>query len=240
VNYSIFATGQIRGGMDFSGIPHSFLFDHTGRCIYRGHPTSAYEKIKSALAKAPAAVLGGRELVKLKALSDLMKKGMPPAAAIKAASEKLASEDADTVEEAKFVIESLTAWGKRQIEDATAAKESEPLHSYATLQKLAKDFEGTDVGKDATTAFTEMQGDEAVMKEVKAWQTLEKIRKIEKDIKPLRSWDGYDTTSEKFRKKYAVQLKQIIEGVKRMRKTYPDSEATTQAEEILTKYGFAR
>jgi len=240
VGYSIFASGQIRGGMDFSGIPHSFLFDHTGRCVYRGHPTQAYDRIKSTLAKAPAAVLGGRELVKLKALSDSMKKGMPPAAAIKAASEKFASEDADTVEEAKFVVESITSWGKRQIEDATAAKETEPLHSYTTLQKIAKDFDGTDVGKDAGTAFTEMQADEALMKEVKAWRVLERIRVIEKDIKPLRSWDGADTTSEKFRKKYAVQLKQIIETVKRMRKTYPDSEATRQAEEIMTKYGFAR
>ncbi|HUW34144.1 MAG TPA: TlpA disulfide reductase family protein [Planctomycetota bacterium] len=240
VNFSIFATGQVRSGMDFSGIPHAFLFDHTGRCIYRGGPMSAYDKIKAALAKAPAAVLGGRELVKLKSLSDAMKKGMPPALAIKAANEKLSSEDAETAEEAKFVVERVISWGRQQVEDALAAKETEPLYCYTTLQKIAKDFDGTDVGKDAATAVNDMQADEAVMKEVKAWQVLERIGIVEKGIKPLRSWDGADITSDKFKKKNAVPLRQIIDLVKRMRKAYPDSEATRQAEDILTKYGFAR
>ena len=58
-------TGERRGGMDFQGIPHCMLFDHTGRCVYRGSPFSAQEAVVVAVKAAPGAVLEGRTLAKL-------------------------------------------------------------------------------------------------------------------------------------------------------------------------------
>lgn len=240
VTYSIFANGQVAGGMDFGGIPHVFLFDHTGQCIFRGRPLQAYDKVKEALAKAPAAILAGRELVKLKSISEGMKKGMTPAAALKAAGAQVASEDADLADEARFVVDSITAWGKKQIEDAKSEKDVEPLRCYTTLQKTVKDYAGTEIEKDASAALAEMKADGKFMQEVKAWQTLEKIKDLDKQVKPLRSWDGPDTSSDKFKKKNAVILGQIYQGLQMMRKSYPRSQATQEAIAIAEKYGMVR
>ena len=240
VTYSIYAQGDVKGGMDFNGIPHVFLFDHTGQCIFRGHPMEVYEKVKDALAKAPAAMLAGRELVKLKSLSEGMKKGMTPAAALKAAGAQVNSEDADLADEAKFVVESITTWGKKQVEGAKAGKDTEPLRSYNTLQKIAKDFAGTDIEKDASATLAELKADEQFMKEVKAWQALDKLKELEKQVRPIRAWDGPDIYSDKFKKKNAVVLGQIYQGVQMMRKNYPKCEATVEAVTIAEKYGMIK
>ena len=207
----------------------------------QGHPNEAYDDIKKALAAAPAAALAGRELVKLKALSDGMKKGMPPSAVLKAATAQLASKDPDTADEAKFVVESITAWGKKQIKSAQAAKDTKPLQCYTTLQNVIKDFAGTDLEERASQALAELKFDQAFMSEVRAWQALDKIKACEKELKPIRGGiDGPDMTSDKFRKKNAVALNNMIAGIRMMKKTFPDSDATKEAIAIADKYEIMR
>ncbi|MFM8414449.1 MAG: TlpA disulfide reductase family protein, partial [Planctomycetota bacterium] len=36
VSFTILDGAQVEGGADFQGIPHCMLFDHTGKCVYRG------------------------------------------------------------------------------------------------------------------------------------------------------------------------------------------------------------
>jgi thiol-disulfide isomerase/thioredoxin len=65
VTFTIVENATVAGGMDFTGIPHCLVFDHTGSCIYRGYPTRAHDVIVAAVRSSPAAVLEGKELVKL-------------------------------------------------------------------------------------------------------------------------------------------------------------------------------
>lgn len=65
VSFTIDDRGSVAGGMDFRGIPHCLLFDHTGACVYRGSPFDVGDAVTQAVAAAPAGVLEGRQLVKL-------------------------------------------------------------------------------------------------------------------------------------------------------------------------------
>jgi hypothetical protein len=57
---------------DIEGIPHCMVFDHTGECVFRGHPMEAHDAVEAAVKAVPGAVLGGRVLAKLPELNSLL------------------------------------------------------------------------------------------------------------------------------------------------------------------------
>jgi len=233
VTYTIWAGGGVKGA-DFRGIPHCFLFDATGQCTYRGSPYTVLPELKEALAKAPFAALGGRELVKLKSISDGLKHGMPPSRALKKAQSLVESKDAETADEAKFVVESLTNWGEKLVEEAKAKKDTDPAGCAAALRRASRGFSGTDVAKRASEALAELKGDRAFQAELKAAQILEKIKALEQRI---RARADEDPTTDKFRKRNHTVLKNIRGGVRVINKKYPDSRAAAEAGAIAAKYG---
>ena len=54
-NYTIVASGSVRDGQDFEYIPHCMVFDHTGKCVFRGSPRDSYAKIRTAVGQSLAA-----------------------------------------------------------------------------------------------------------------------------------------------------------------------------------------
>ncbi|HUS58438.1 MAG TPA: TlpA disulfide reductase family protein [Planctomycetota bacterium] len=236
--HSIFDGGTVRGGTDFRGIPHVFLFDHTGKCIYRGSPFQVSETMKEALAAAPAAAFAGVELVKLKSLADSMKKGALPATVLQKAQTLASGKEEELAAEAKLVVDSLTLWGQKRVEAALAMKDSEPVLCMASFQKIAREFSGTQIGKEASKNLTELKADTAFMNEIKAWQTLERLYALEGILKPVRGTDA--SAVEKFRKKNQAVLMQMIAAIRGMKKNYPDSPATAAALKIAEAYDLPR
>jgi len=236
--FSIYLNGEVKNGHDFRGIPHLFIFDHSGKCVFRGNPhdQQCYKVLKETLTKAPFAALAGKELVKMKSLGEALKKGLPVATAIEKAKAAGASPDAATAEEAKFIVDSLTTWGKAQIERARAQKADDVLGCWSGLQEVVKTFQGTEVATEAAQAIAELKIDNGYMTELAAWQALQKIQEVEKELKPVRASDGDDITSDKFKKRNAIVLKKLIAGIQMMKKKYSDSAATTEAEAIASKY----
>ena len=234
VTYTICASGSVKGA-NFRGIPHCFLFDSTGKCIYRGSPFSVLPTLKEAVAKAPFAALGERELVKLKAISDALKRGMPPAKALKKAQGFVSSEDQETVEEANFIVDTLTKWGEGLIEDAKGKKDTDPAGCFAALQGISKGFSGTEIGKQASTELAELKGDKAFQVELKASRMLERIKTLEGKIRT--SSPDEDTAGERFRKRNRAVLKSLRAGVNAVKKKYPDTKAAVVAQAIGSKYG---
>jgi len=47
-------------------MPHVFLFDHTGKCIYRGRQEEVSDILRRTMEAAPAPALAGCELIRLK------------------------------------------------------------------------------------------------------------------------------------------------------------------------------
>lgn len=233
VTYSIVANGRVSGA-NFTGIPYCFLFDSTGDCVYTGSPFRVESHLKDALSRAPFAALGDREFVKLKSISDALTRGMPPASALKRAQGLVNSSDEATADEAKYIVETLSTWGRKLIDDAMGAKDSEPLRCVTGLHMISRKFEGTDIGKQAAGKMKDLKKDAEFRTELRACQVLRKIAYLEDTLKVSRK--DKSTTSASFRKENYAALSLMRKGVLMMQKKYPDAKATADAESIGEKY----
>lgn len=237
VTYTIVSSGKVAGS-NFSGIPHCFLFDSTGECVYEGSPFRAQEHLKDALARAPFAALGDREFVKLRSISEGLERGMTPARAFKKAEEMLNSPDAETAEEAKYIVSALTTWGQKLIDNAMGAKDDDPVRCVTGLYVIRKRFEGTDLGKQASTKLAELKKDVEFQSELKARRVLGRITSIEDTL--MRIGRDRGTTGSNFRKRNYAALSSMRKGVLLLRKKYPDTKAAAEATTIAEKYALLK
>lgn len=232
VNYTIVEHARVAGGQDFNGIPHVMLFDHTGKCIYRGFPDGAYPLAREAVAKAPAGILEGRQLVKLARLGADLKRGVAPGTVLRTAKGLVAAPDSLTAEEAAYVVEKINAAADRRLATAKAGREKDPAACWAALAAVGKEFAGTDQAKEAAALTAELRKDKAFQAELKAAEVLAGIRRAEGALPPAEN-----VNSPEYRSANAGPLRQILGGVQLLRKTAPDSPYTRQASEIARRYG---
>ena len=226
VNFGIYNSGRLAGGHDFRGIPHCFLFDHTGACVYRGSPFRVEGKIKQALDAAPAGPLAGAELVKLKPLSDALKRGAKAGVVLKKARSAAKSSKDDLSREGALVVERLEAWAAGLLQEAKDAKDSDPLRASENLQTLVEQMRYEPVGKEAAGLLKEYKKDAAFAKALEAGKTLAMIRKLEKML------HGSPRASTK-----RAVLSKMRSLVRKMRRDYEGTKATAEAEEIAEKHG---
>ena len=153
------------------GIPHTVLFDHTGKMRFEGHPgdpkllnhvlvalgTSFVEKTgKSTFSKA------------VQPLADALKKGAAPVPVLQ---KLLPLQKKD--EDAKALIEVMTATGKTQVDEAAELVESDPVSAYLRSQQLSGYYKGTSVGTKANEIFTKLKNNKSVVLELKARPSLD-------------------------------------------------------------------
>jgi hypothetical protein len=158
----------VEGGMDFDGIPHCMLFDHTGKCVYRGSPFEVHDAAVAVVKAAPGAVLQGRTLEKLTAFNDLVRNERQFGVALKKAKGLTASKNAEIAAEAEFVAERLETRGKEMLDEADTGKANDPLAAIETLQRCAVAFKGSEIGIDADKRLKEWKKDATFRAAVKA------------------------------------------------------------------------
>lgn len=239
VNFTIVADGSIQGGNDFNAIPHCFLFDANGNCLYRGHPAEPdlLAAMRKALEEAPAALLSGKDFKKLAPLVESLKKGASYGSVLKAAQAKVGSPNLETAEEARYIVARLTEYAEKRQKKALAKKTDEPCACWAELNVLAEAFSGTEPGKEAAMALSELKKDSGFMESLKPWEALQALKKMEGLLKPVDTPAGPDTRSSRFQQQNALILRQMLEALRVMRQKWPASKATEEAQKILAQYG---
>jgi thiol-disulfide isomerase/thioredoxin len=236
VGFAVVESANVSGGHDFSGIPHCMLFDHTGKCLYRGTPGAEVEKmIREAVGTALVASTGKEKFVKLTSIVDGLKKGQSPLPLLHKAALQTRSSDPTTAEEAKLLTDKLNELGQRQLDQVAKLKESDPAAAYTKLQRMSSDFRGTTPGKHATEQLTAMRRDRKMMAEIDARRTLEAVRKIDKLLQDAPGHD--DPKSVTFQKTYASALKQLQSSLRQMKRSWPEAKATQEALAVGEKYG---
>ena len=237
VTYTIVANGSLKGDTGNS-IPRCFLFDSTGECVYEGSPLRAEDHLKDALARAPFAALGDREFVKLRAISEGLKRGMTPGRAFRKAQGMLDNSDGETAEEAKYIVDALTTWGQKLIDNAIGVKDDDPVRCMTGLYAITKSFEGTDLGKQASTKMGELKRDAGFQDELKARRMLGRIASLEDTL--VRTGQDRGTAGSNFRNRNIVALSSMRKGVLMMQKRYPDTKATAEAMTIAEEYALLK
>ncbi len=236
VTFPIVENANVAGGMDFRGIPHCMVFDHTGKCVFRGSPGEAHNAVVEALKAAPPPLLEGRQLVKLASLATTLKDESVIPTVFRKMKELTTSKDEELADEARFVIGKLEAHARQSLDRAIAAKSSDPVAAANLLQRSAVDFKGTDVGTEAKKLIREWKKDKAFTDAVKSAQqcaVLESMR--EKILKTLGVAEiaGPDVLA---RVPTAVR-KQVRELAGSVQELYPGSTYAEKAGKIAREFG---
>src|SRR5205814_1635132 len=110
------------------------------------------------------------------------------------------------LEVAQSVVQKLTASGQKLISDAKAKKEQEPLTTWMLARRASTNFAGTDLGTEAATLLNDLKKDARFQADLKAWQTLQKVRNLQGQ---LRSPPGVtEATDPSFRRLNVRTLQQ--------------------------------
>ncbi|HLW68394.1 MAG TPA: hypothetical protein VKS79_23960 [Gemmataceae bacterium] len=235
VNFTVTEGATVQGGNDFNGIPHVMVFDHTGKCVYRGSPAEAERFARLALGKALAAKLEGTSSKSVTSLLDSLKKGTSPATVLQRALSLSKGSDKDTAEPAKELVAQLTDAGEKMIGDIEKMRSSDPVDAFPRALRLSQDLKGTPQGNKANEIVTELKKDKTVVQEVKARPILEGIHVVDEALQEALGKD--DPKSKEFHKAQAGPLKQLQTAIKKMKTTYPEAPSTKEALEIAEKYG---
>ena len=239
INFTVTEGGFIKAGT--ISIPHVSLFDHTGKCIYRGAPAGAEAPMRAAVGAYLTDLGQPAKSKTVVPLLDGLKKGqVTPLATLQRALPLLKSADAATAEDAKLLVAKLSEAGTKRIEQAEAlltAAVPDPVEAYNQVEKVPNDFKGTPVADKATALLATLKKDKVVAEELKARPSLESIRKIDAALAPLAA--KLDPKDPTFQRTNAFQLANLKNSLAAMQKTYPNAKATEEAVQIAFKYGVA-
>jgi thiol-disulfide isomerase/thioredoxin len=236
VSFTILDRASVEGGSDFQGIPHCMLFDHTGTCVYRGSPFSAQEAVVAAVKAAPGAVLEGRTLAKLPELNTLLRDERNFVTALKKARGLTSSTDAETAEEAAFVVEKLTAYGRRMLDEGISAKDADPARAADLVQRCSAVFKGSDLGTEAAKLNGEWKKDKQFQAAVKAGQQLIKLEQMRSYVRDQLGVDADGEVAPEITARIPAAIKgQIRSLAQGVGKSAPGSPLADKASAIAAE-----
>ncbi len=237
VLFSVTATPW-KAGMqieDFKQFPLCFVFDHTGKCVYRGVPFDAEEAIRAATGRALVARCEVDPWPKpLQPLVDSLAKGKAPAIVFGQLLPHTRAADAATADAAKKLVAEMTREAEKTLARATSSGEANPVATYLEVERLPMVLKGTKLATDANTLMGKLKRFPAVQLELKARPSLLSIEKIEAELSTKPG--AYNPTLDYFRKDNAALLQQLQNGVTLMKKSWPDAQATKQALKTADRY----
>jgi hypothetical protein len=233
VNFTVTAGAGLQGDSGGRGIPHIVVFDHTGKCVYRGSPSEAERFVRLALGKALASKSEGAASKSVSNLLESLKKGQAPASVLQKALSLSKNGDKD----AKELVATMTEPGEKLIEEIQKMRSTDPIDAFPIASRLSLDLKGTPPGSKAAEIITELKKDKTVVQEVKARPVLESIHVLDDALQEAAGKD--DPKSKEFHKAQAGPLKQLQTSVKKMKTSWPDAPSTKEALEIAEKYGLS-
>jgi thiol-disulfide isomerase/thioredoxin len=239
VNYTIVEKAVVRKINDLPPPPHCMVFDQLGTCVYRGNPFDAEQPMRIALGKALVESAGkGKFSSAVNPLAEELKKGKPPASVLPKLIVLANASNAETVADAKVLIEALTAVGRKKLDQAEAIADSDPVSAFESVERLPAEFKGMSLGSKAADLVIRLKKDKAVAAELAARPSLEAVRKVDGQL-VLK--DGADEPRKpEFQKANASLLRQLRDRVALMKKSWPETKATKEASEAIDRYGVAQ
>jgi len=237
VTFTIVERATVTGGMDFAGIPHCMLFDHTGKCVFRGSPFEVHDRAVAAVQAAPAAILAGRDLVKLADLAKLLRDEAAFGVVWKKATGLTKAADEAIAEEARYVVERLEERAGQMLDEARGAKDSDPLAASQLLQRCQLGFRGTAPGNEAAELLRTWRGEKAFRDGVRAGEQLERLRQMRAFV--LQAAGGAEAGSPEIGAALPPPMRRKMEAViEAIQRSAPGSGPAAEANRIAAEFGF--
>jgi hypothetical protein len=235
-SFPILAGLGIQGFKETMKPPHCFLFDHSGQCVFRGDAFQVESELRMAVGRSIVAATGVSEFTKpLEAHVDSLRKGKPPAAILQKIVPLRKSTDSDTAEQAKLLVNSLTAVGRKRLEQAEAQKENAPVDAFLLIERLPTVFKSTELATDANKLLAQLKKNKDVAQELQARPALETVKKLDTYLNGQPG--SFDPSLPKFQQANKVSLNAMRQVLQQMTKSWPQTRATEEAERIGLRYG---
>jgi thiol-disulfide isomerase/thioredoxin len=232
-NFPISIQTRVRGSEDNRFIPHCLLFDHTGKCVFRGDPTAVEPFIRKAVGAALIAAAGREKFTTtVEPILKELRAGKPPAPILARVS-AMRNYSGEAGADAKALLASMTAGGRKKLEEAAEKKDSDPVEAFLLIEKLPTAYKGTPLAQEATELLGKLRKEKAVTAELSARQYMEGVRKLDHQL----GLGASDPRKPEFQKAYAPLLRQLRDKVTQMKRAWPDARTTKEALEIADRYG---
>ena len=233
ITFSIVGRSGIEGFERVPQMPYTLLFDHTGKCVFAGSALEVDGPAAAAVSASPPRVLNGRLLEKLASIQPLLRNEATYGTALKKARGMTSSKDADTAEEATFVVDKLESWGREVIEKAPELRAVDPARAMATLQACAAAFKGDEIGSDAMRLTVEWKKDPAFQAALKCGQHLAQLEALRGGATGGAKVVMPDMAAAL----PAATKKQMKDLVDKVQKAAPGTKMAERAAEIATEFG---
>src|SRR5262245_12005610 len=216
-------------------LPHALLYDHTGRCVFRGTLLDAEPYVRTAVGKAVLARVGKESFAKpAQPVVDLLEQGSPMPQVFAKLAEQLRATGKDAADELKELQTAMTDGGRKVLDAAAERAKDDPVGAFFDAERLPTAYRGTPLEKPAFDFVNKLKGNPKVGSELRARPSLEAIKKIDTQLSGRDL--GFNPRLPEFRENNSILLKQLEDAVEKIRKAYPTARATEDAIRIAERW----
>jgi len=213
--------------------PCLIVFDHKGKIIFNGSPSMGYGKVDTAMQSAPDPLIGEGPYKKLDALAQKARERKDLGQLLSTLRTKyLNSEDADEKSEAVKLVEGISRFGNKLIEQAGKNKETEPLITYNLYQEVKLLFKGDEIGNNAEKILKELEKDKNFQDNLKADKELADIMPQIQELNGCKKHSLYNKQCGPCQKRNPA-LPKLLKTAQGLIDRHPSSPAAAKIKELL-------
>ena len=161
-----------------------------------------------------------------------LKAGKPPAAILPRVA-ALRNSTGEAGEDAKALLASMTAAGRKKLDEANDKKASEPLEAFLLIEKVPAAYKGSPLATEVNELLSKLKADKAVRAELAARPALEVVKNSTYSL----GLGADDPKKPEWQKAHKEPLTQLKNKVQAMKKAWPDARSTQDAVAIADRYG---
>ena len=126
-------------GPSFRGIPHAYVYDHTGKLVANGSPHQMVKLIPGLLANVPPpnSLISGLDLKHLKNYQKTMLRDKPIKTQM-SALQRMSKKDDAAGKEAKLIYNHVDSWIESELAAIQALSKTKPSEAYLRLASFSK------------------------------------------------------------------------------------------------------
>ena len=169
VNFPVYQQLNLPKAPCGKGIPSAYLFDHNGKIVAKGHPTTLYSKVGALVRAAPARTTAKAADATSPMLKDVeldrlkyLEKTLLPGRSIRGTLvqlERKAKQDDKTGAEARAVLQSVKAWTAAELQKAKALSTAQPAHAMVKADMLTRTLRLMPGGRKAQDILKPLKAD---------------------------------------------------------------------------------
>jgi hypothetical protein len=237
VRFPVYSTGRIKDNWDTTYPPQTVIFDHTGKCVFRGRSIDEAEKeLVKAMRMISRPVLDGIKFKKLRSAPSDFRRGVAPHKMLADLRKGIESNDKTRAAESQLVLDKIIQHAASLLEDAKALQSQDPYESLRVLKRLQADFKGTPPADEAASLETEYMKDARFQDRVRARILLINLHDLEVKLRPVRaSARGVITQTNK--RNNARILNKMKPLLAKILTSYPSTPEVLEAQQMAKRYG---